>query len=432
MLDQLNMYLKVILIFSLFMVWSLPLPAQAPATPEQSLYEHPPVFAPNEVLPAQLLEGPNHRVIGRASAEGYCFTFEIWSRFGRYKALSLDMLKVRIQEINALAVCEQLEKDPQFLTGLTTYLEDTSAGLEEAATNPLQAIANIPLGLGKFFESVQAAVQYEPGGRTAPETYGGLINSAEKRRLAMQLQVDPDTDNELLQSHLNDIATNRAFGRLMTELGTMAIPGVPGLIVGAVDINTSARNMLLDMSPEQLQQANAEKLLKLGSSAHIVRAFLTHENYSPVVQTVITANLEALKDVAGVVRFLETALDAPNPDATLFHLRTIEMIQAFHAKIRPLKRMDIAFATPVLTDGQGGLILLQPIDYLYWDKTADETAKTFAVEHPNTPLELWVTGRVSPMAAKKLASYHIKVVEQAGAQLWEPAKTSSAVPANGP
>ena len=78
----------------------------APAVPAfaQQRYETAPVLNASQILPPELLSGPNHRVQERVTNDGYLNTYQIDSKFGTFTAVSTAVLRKRIGEINAMIV----------------------------------------------------------------------------------------------------------------------------------------------------------------------------------------------------------------------------------------------------------------------------------------------------------------------------------------
>src|SRR5688500_8676122 len=81
---------------------------------QQPSYETKPVFSASKILPPELLSGPNHRVQDRVTSDGIVNIYRIDSRFGTFNAISTAMLRVRIEEINAMAVMDRLKGTKEF------------------------------------------------------------------------------------------------------------------------------------------------------------------------------------------------------------------------------------------------------------------------------------------------------------------------------
>ena len=82
----------------------------AATTLAQTQTEAPPLFRVADILPHALMAGPNHRVDDRFRNDGYMNHYTILSRFGTFQAESSAEVGIRIDELNALAAMEQVER----------------------------------------------------------------------------------------------------------------------------------------------------------------------------------------------------------------------------------------------------------------------------------------------------------------------------------
>ena len=73
-------------------------------------FEAPPLVRAAEVLPPEVLEGPNHEVGDEVVSDGVALVFTIRSTFGDFVAPSREMAELRIAEIAAIARLKELGK----------------------------------------------------------------------------------------------------------------------------------------------------------------------------------------------------------------------------------------------------------------------------------------------------------------------------------
>lgn len=97
--SNLGKAISVIARAAVALVLALPISVAA-----QQRYESPAVLSASRILPAELLSRPNHRVQERVINDGIVNIYKIDSKFGPFDAVSTAMLRIRIQEINAIAV----------------------------------------------------------------------------------------------------------------------------------------------------------------------------------------------------------------------------------------------------------------------------------------------------------------------------------------
>jgi hypothetical protein len=98
-----NMWRVVVAISALWVLHSL-----SPAV-GQERYEPSAALSASRILPPELLSGANHRVQERVKNDGIVNIYTIDSRFGSFTAVSTAMLRIRIQEINAMAAMDKLK-----------------------------------------------------------------------------------------------------------------------------------------------------------------------------------------------------------------------------------------------------------------------------------------------------------------------------------
>jgi hypothetical protein len=83
----------------------------------QAGYEPATTLSASQILPPDLLSGPNHLVEERVYNDGYLNTYRVGSKFGTFVAVSTPMLRKRISEINAM-VRMQIEGTKEFTSSL--------------------------------------------------------------------------------------------------------------------------------------------------------------------------------------------------------------------------------------------------------------------------------------------------------------------------
>ena len=104
----------------------------------QSAYEVPAVLSASKLLPPELLSGPHHRVQEQVRNDGYLNIYTIDSKFGQFTAVSTAMLRKRVQEIDALAVMEQIKGTKEYSASIKEAGLDTLAGMKNLITSPVQ------------------------------------------------------------------------------------------------------------------------------------------------------------------------------------------------------------------------------------------------------------------------------------------------------
>ena len=76
-------------------------------------YETPELLSARDILPANLIKGQHYTVLDEVVNDGLTNEFSITSPHGQFKAFGESMLRIRIQEIRALAKMEELQSSKQ-------------------------------------------------------------------------------------------------------------------------------------------------------------------------------------------------------------------------------------------------------------------------------------------------------------------------------
>ncbi|HYQ98221.1 MAG TPA: hypothetical protein VEO92_07615, partial [Candidatus Nitrosocosmicus sp.] len=173
----------------------------------QPAYEPSTTLSASQILPPELLAGPNHRVEERVSNDGYLNTYRVVSKFGTFVAVSTPMLRKRISEINALVRMEQIEGTQEFTSSLREAGTDTLVGFKNLVTHPVDTVKGAASGLAVAFRRAGDQLTGPKRSEAEDSRVKDLIGfSKTKREYAYQLGIDAYTDNEKVQDRLNEIS----------------------------------------------------------------------------------------------------------------------------------------------------------------------------------------------------------------------------------
>jgi hypothetical protein len=78
-------------------------------------YEHVRSFKAAELLTPDELKGPHHQVASAVPTEGYLHVFQVATDWGEVEAEGLSLLRVRLDEVRALAELDEVSKSEVFL-----------------------------------------------------------------------------------------------------------------------------------------------------------------------------------------------------------------------------------------------------------------------------------------------------------------------------
>ncbi len=80
-------------------------------------YETPGILDAHKILPRDLLEGGNYWVERRVETRRFNNHFIIKSRFGQFEVQGEDMLRIRVNEVAAIGMLEEIKKSSAFCRG---------------------------------------------------------------------------------------------------------------------------------------------------------------------------------------------------------------------------------------------------------------------------------------------------------------------------
>jgi hypothetical protein len=155
-------------------------------------FQSPAVVDATELLPASALSGPGYHVEMQVPTNGAMGQYTIVmdrdvfdNDAGTYQVESLDLLRIRLSELPAIAELENVSKTKVFVSALAGSAERPVADAAQMVTHPMDTITGLPSGVGEFFGRVHlgAKVLYstatnnaESGERRASQTAGETAN----------------------------------------------------------------------------------------------------------------------------------------------------------------------------------------------------------------------------------------------------------------
>src|SRR5262249_43385069 len=108
----------------------------------------------SKLLPASLRSGARFKVAEDVPVEGFMPRFSVKSDFGEFVASGRELLGIRAQEIAALAELENVSKSDAFKSSAGAAAKKTGAAVANAAAKPVETVAGVPEGVGRFFKGV--------------------------------------------------------------------------------------------------------------------------------------------------------------------------------------------------------------------------------------------------------------------------------------
>src|SRR5215831_4539064 len=197
-----NLFIVVVL------VATVPCLAQTPEPFEvrraEAVFEELPELKASEILKPELLKGPHYVVRDPVPTSAGMNQFTIDSDFGVFEADGNEMLLQRLKEIDAIARLQEVSRTDEFKNSLLAAAKSPLNSAKNIARDPAQAIANVPKGLMKFLGRAKDTVEnVGKGGNDDGDRMKDAIGySDKKRKIALEMGIDPYTTNSVLQKQL--------------------------------------------------------------------------------------------------------------------------------------------------------------------------------------------------------------------------------------
>jgi hypothetical protein len=375
------------------------------------------VLSASKILPPALLSGPNHRVQERVNSDGIVNIYRIDSRFGTFSAVSTAMLRVRIQEINAMAVMDQLKGTKEFGDAVKESALSTMSAAKNMVFQPVKTLGEAASGVGMIFRRAGDSMFGSKRSDTEDSRFKSLIGfSNYKREYAHELGVDVYSRNEVLQDRLNDIAWTGFAGGLTVSAAMAAVPGGAGIAMTAISTTRLTTAIFKNTPPSDLRRMNTEKLQAMGIEPHTTETFINDSVFTPREQTLLVSALDEMKGVVDRDRFVQLAALTHNPDVSFFRQRQAEMYAGYHRAVSPIERYVGVGPVPGARTINGALVFNIPVDFVSWTEEVAKvvtTASGLADQLPGIrEKQLWVTGTLSPQARAEMRRLNWKVFER--------------------
>ena len=399
---------------NLLAVFVLALP---PAVSAQQRYESAAVLSASKILPPELLSGKNHRVQERVTNDGIVNIYKVDSKFGTFDAVSTAMLRVRIHEINAMAVMENLKGTKEFGAAVKESALNTMSAAKNMVFQPVKTVGEAASGVGLLFRRAGDSMFGAKRSDAEDSRFKNLIGFTNyKREYAYNLGVDVYSRNDALQDRLNDIAWTGFAGGMTVSLAMAAVPGGAGVAMTAISTTRLTTAIFKTTPPQDLRRMNAEKLGAMGVDPHTIDTFINDSTFTPREQTLLVSALDEMTGVADRERFVQLAALTHNEDVAFFRQRQAEMYAGYHRAISRFDRFLSVGPVAAARTVNGALVFNIPVDHVVWSETIARmvtTADNFANQLPGIKeKQIWITGTMSPRARAEMQRLNWKVYER--------------------
>ncbi len=354
-----------------------------------------PVFSVGQVLPAEILQGYNYRLAERVAVQEYHYVFTIQSDFGEITAQGRPMLGLRLRELKSIEAAKRLGNYQLIVEGILTPLRDTGKGLALLINEPFESVERIPQGLGLMVD------QYaDPADRQA--------GAPARRKLAVDLDCDPETRNPVLKKLLDELSLYTLGGSLLTGSGMYFLP-VAGL--GVLPMTAQMKELIVNSPPSAINSQIDREL----ESARCEDSSRSRFRYSTAFTTMqrlqLMEQFRALEGVRNRAALIEVAAEAHNEAEALCSIRKGRMLANLRERqsIELLKSVGLL---PLAVLSNGTHVLICPYDYVQSTREVDDYVDAYRASHPNVETVLVTAGRISPAVRQRMESVHIRIVEE--------------------
>ncbi len=352
-------------------------PAQLGAAGGQ--YEEPPVINAADLLPASALSGTGFTVQPQVPTNGAMGQYTIVADpsvfhddAGTYYVESLDMLKIRLSEIPAIAELDSMSKTDVYAKALASSAVRPVNAAANMVMHPMDTVTGLPGGVGDLFgrvsmgagEIASSATNSFGSGKAAGQagnaTLTALGYDQVRRQLAHQLHVDPYSSDPILTKKLNEVAWVMFSARMTVNVAMMAVPG--SMIISGVEIT----NDLVYQTPRaDLIILVQKKLKSFGLSQEEIVAFSSNTAIPLSLQVTAVKDLEALGNIPGRRAAAVAIGNMMTEYQARFLVTSLHMLAQWSQQQAPITRV---YAPGVLVahDQNGATILPAPVDYLSW------------------------------------------------------------------
>jgi hypothetical protein len=384
-------------------------------------FEELPELKASEILKPELLKGPHYVVRDPVPTSSGMNQFTIDSDFGVFEADGNEMLLQRLKEIDAIARLRDVSKTDEFKKSLVAAAKSPLNSAKNIAKDPAQAIANVPKGIMKFMGRTKETVKNVGKGGGEGVGEGNRMKDAigysdKKRKLALQMGVDPYSTNTVLQKELDDVAWASWAGGFAFSAATFPISGPIGAALTVTNLNSTVEDLLREKSPEELEQINRSTFRGMGANASDTERILHGGAFTPTQSTAFAVNLKALKGVANRGAFVKVAAQKSTTEAdALFCVYTAALMDQIHEKT-PIARIVMLGDFPICVANDGTKIVALQWDYAAWTSGAagftDEVQKLVAQSGENKNILVALSGQISPRLREELEKRGITVQDR--------------------
>ena len=388
-------------------------------------FEQPPIINVTQLLPESALSGPGFHVDHQVPTNGAMGQYTIvadasifQNDAGTYRVESLNLLKIRLSEIPAIAYLENVSKTGVFAKALAQSAERPVADAANMVVHPMDTVTGLPSGIGSFFDRVSmgagdiassASNSFGSGkaaGETANVTITALGYDQVRRDLARKLHVDPYSSDPILTKKLNSVAWVMFSARLTVDAAMMAVPA--SIVITGVEFTD---DLVYQKPKGDLIIFVQNKLKNMGLSQADIASFISNSAIPLSLQVSVVKDLEGLGDIPGRSAAAVALGDVMTEYQARFLATSLRMLKQWGQQKSPIREIQVP-GVLVARDQNGSVIVPAPVDYVSWTPriAGFVTAPAMlGLQHR----VLWIPAKMTPLARQQLQSNGWSIHESA-------------------
>ncbi len=368
-----------------------------------------------EILPAELLKGPNFQVRETVVSYGYMHHWTVDSDFGTFEATGDGALRSLIREIRAIAALQEVSRGEAFAGAITYAAKQPFELAGKMITDPVDTISAVPSGVFQIFGNIYTGITEKHDPSEDSRLKQALFVSSWKRDFAAEYGVDVYSSNKVLQEQLNKVGWASAVGGLSLSAAMVPLSGGGALVFKNTRLANQVGEALKEEPPSRLRIINNDKLSAMGVSNDLAGRFLDHPSFTPRHDTIIVAALADLKNSRGRDVFLQAILSTQDEVAADFFMNIAQTLQGYDATVSPIEDISLVNGLTIARAKNGRALIPFALDHGVWSKRGSGVIsymkQTYEANGFRGKFDLWVTGTVTPRARRELAAMGIEVTE---------------------
>ena len=390
-------------------------------------YEASPGLQASDVLSPRLLRSESHRVHDEIGYDGHFIQFSLETDHGIDSVTSKALLRIRVHEAAAIGQASLAARKHAGVNILRPSKHLGRSSTDDQPTSGSRRDLDIDVSAAEF--SIVGNTRPLPSrsmradrsrdsfpGSTNPISKTPIVQAVDvyKRTIAAKLQVDVYTSNRVLRQTLNALARNGAMGDVSMD-STFFIEREAETTVTRGLVDAGVRRALKDNSTDELRELNDQVLSTLSIVPELRQRFLDHPALSPRHKTYIVAYLQYLKTGQGLDSILFAALAAKGEAQALFYEQLARALAVYNQDVDAIAELRIVGSTLIAHTTRGTLVIVQPVDVVYWTEYFDSLTGPVAKEAERTKVrgrEVVVTGMITTRARRELAGRGFTVREK--------------------